>query len=241
MEPRVPGTACAAPLDRSRIELAPQAGFGYPDRKSQPIRKTESDVTPLRTAQEHLRIAVLIPCYNEEVSIGSVVQSFKAEMPDAVVYVYDNNSTDRTTEVARAAGAVLRREPRQGKGNVIRCMFADIEADVYVLVDGDDTCDASAAPRLVQCLLADQLDFVNGARVSNALEAYRRGHRLGNRVLSKLVEVSFGRQFTDMLSGYKGAHNRTFGPIGIGYYGTGSIVSARRPPTRVILRKVGWP
>ena len=124
-------------------------------------------------------------------------------MPDAIVYVYDNNSRDRTTEVARAAGAVVRREGRQGKGNVVRRMFADIDADIYVLVDGDGTYDASAAPRLIQCLVAEHLDFVNGARVSTAAEAYRRGHRLGNRSLSKLVEFIFGRQFTDMLSGYK--------------------------------------
>ncbi|HEX8662553.1 MAG TPA: glycosyltransferase family 2 protein [Beijerinckiaceae bacterium] len=149
------------------------------------------------------RIAVLIPCYNEELTIASVVREFRAALPQAEVYVYDNNSKDRTVEVARAAGATVRSERRQGKGNVVRRMFADIDADVYVLVDGDDTYEAAAAPRLVAELIDNDFDFVNGARVSTAAAAYRRGHRFGNYALTELVRVIFGRQFTDMLSGYK--------------------------------------
>ena len=121
----------------------------------------------------------------------------------ATVYVYDNNSTDRTIDVARAAGAVVRSEPRQGKGNVVRRMFADVDADIYVLTDGDATYEAEAAPRMVRRVIEEDLDFVNGARVSQKTEAYRRGHRFGNYVLTGLVRNIFGRQFIDMLSGYK--------------------------------------
>jgi glycosyltransferase involved in cell wall biosynthesis len=148
-------------------------------------------------------VAVLIPCYNEELTIGSVVRAFRAALPQATIYVYDNNSKDRTKEVAHEAGAVVRSERRQGKGNVVRRMFADVDAAVYVLVDGDDTYEAGAAPRLVRELVENGLDFVNGARVSTGSAAYRRGHRLGNYMLTELVRVIFGRQFTDMLSGYK--------------------------------------
>ena len=150
-----------------------------------------------------LRIAVLIPCYNEELTIASVVRGFREALPQATVYVYDNNSSDGTAEAARAAGAVVRSERRQGKGNVVRRMFADTDADVYVLVDGDDTYEAAAAPRLVAELVENGLDLVNGARVSTAAAAYRRGHRFGNHALTELVRIIFGRQFTDMLSGYK--------------------------------------
>lgn len=149
------------------------------------------------------KIAVLIPCYNEERTVAPVVTAFRAALPSATIYVYDNNSSDRTIEIAHAAGAVVRSEQRQGKGHVVRRMFADVEADIYVLVDGDDTYEAEAAPRLVKRLLHEGLDFVNGARVSEAVEAYRRGHRFGNYVLTALVRNFFGRQFTDMLSGYK--------------------------------------
>lgn len=149
------------------------------------------------------RIAILIPCFNEEPTVGSVVSQFRSVLPDAEIYVYDNNSTDRTVSAALEAGAVVRHENRQGKGNVVRRMFADIDADVYLLVDGDGTYDASAAPRLVQTLIEGDLDFVNGARVSKIEEAYRPGHRLGNYVLTALVRIIFGRQFKDMLSGYK--------------------------------------
>ncbi|PWC84436.1 glycosyl transferase [Azospirillum sp. TSH100] len=148
-------------------------------------------------------IAVLIPCYNEEAAIGKVVQDFRAALPDAVVYVYDNNSKDRTVEVAQAAGAVVRREPLQGKGNVMRRMFADIEADVYVLVDGDDTYHAPSAPELVKRLWDEQLDMVNGARVTEIVAAYRPGHRFGNLVLTGMVAKIFGSRIGDMLSGYR--------------------------------------
>jgi hypothetical protein len=148
-------------------------------------------------------IAVLIPCYNEEVAIARVVEDFRRALPDARVYVYDNASTDRTAEVAARAGAIVGHEPFPGKGNVMRRMFSDVEADVYVLVDGDDTYDASSAPALVRTLLDGQLDMVNGARVTQIKEAYRFGHRFGNQLLTGLVQVIFGKQFGDMLSGYR--------------------------------------
>ena len=149
------------------------------------------------------RIAVLIPCYNEQAAVPSVIRAFQAALPGAVIHVYDNNSTDGTVAVARSAGASVRTERLQGKGNVIRRMFADIEADAYVLVDGDDTYDASTAPAMVAMLLRDQLDMVNGARVSDIQAAYRPGHRLGNAVLTGLVTRIFGDRVSDMLSGYR--------------------------------------
>lgn len=149
------------------------------------------------------RIAVLIPCYNEEVAIPKVIADFRARLPDATIYVYDNNSRDRTVEVAREAGAVVRRETLQGKGNVVRRMFADIDADIYVLVDGDDTYDAASAPGLVRKLIDEQLDMVIGARVETADAAYRQGHRLGNAVLTGIVRYIFGDRMSDMLSGYR--------------------------------------
>jgi glycosyltransferase involved in cell wall biosynthesis len=158
---------------------------------------------PSTTAAGGIRVAVLIPCYNEEACIGQVVRGFRAALPEARIYVYDNNSTDRTVARAGEAGATVRRETRQGKGNVVRRMFADVEADVYVLVDGDDTYDAASAPALVERLLAGQLDMVNAARVSTAEDAYRRGHRTGNRLLSGLVARAFGDHFADVLSGYR--------------------------------------
>jgi glycosyltransferase involved in cell wall biosynthesis len=149
------------------------------------------------------RIAVLIPCFNEEASIGRVVQDIRTALPTATVHVYDNNSTDRTASIARAAGAIVRREAQQGKGNVVRRMFADVEADVYLLLDGDDTYDATAAPTLIGLLIDQQLDMVNGVR-ANAIEgAYRRGHRIGNRVLTGLVRRLFGNRMQDILSGYR--------------------------------------
>jgi glycosyltransferase involved in cell wall biosynthesis len=150
-----------------------------------------------------MRIAVLIPCFNEEATIGAVVRDFSAALPGAAIYVYDNNSTDRTLQVAAAAGAVVRTEARQGKGNVVRRMFADIDADIYVLVDGDDTYDASSAPKMIERLRAGQLDLVNGGRAATARSAYRPGHRSGNLLLSGLVGRIFGDRFSDMLSGYK--------------------------------------
>jgi glycosyltransferase involved in cell wall biosynthesis len=149
------------------------------------------------------KIVVLVPCFNEELTVGKTVEGFREALPFATIYVYDNNSTDRTVEVAEAAGAVVRSETRQGKGNVVRRMFADIDADVYVLVDGDATYEAEAAPRMVRRAIEENLDFINGARVSASVEAYRRGHRFGNYVLTAMVRNIFGRQFTDMLSGYK--------------------------------------
>ncbi len=147
-------------------------------------------------------IAVLVPCYNEEASIEAVVRDFKAALPTATIYVYDNNSKDRTSEIARAAGAVVRQEPLQGKGNVVRRMFADIEADVYVMVDGDDTYHAPSAGKLVAKLLDEKLDMVNGARVTD-WENYRAGHRLGNVMLTTLVTMVFGKRTDDLLSGYR--------------------------------------
>ncbi|MCX7275426.1 MAG: glycosyltransferase family 2 protein [Burkholderiales bacterium] len=149
------------------------------------------------------RIAVIIPCYNEEVAIPKVVADFRAALPGATIYVFDNDSKDRTAEVAIAAGAVLGYEPFPGKGNAMRRMFSDVEADIYVLVDGDDTYDASAAPAMVSKLLDGQLDMVCGARVTEIQKAYRFGHRFGNRLLTGLVMSIFGRQFTDMLTGYR--------------------------------------
>ncbi|HEY5944279.1 MAG TPA: glycosyltransferase family 2 protein [Kofleriaceae bacterium] len=150
-----------------------------------------------------LEIAVLVPCYNEEAAIEKVVRDFKAALPDATVYVYDNNSTDDTIAVARAAGAEVRSETRRGKGNVVRRMFQDIDADVYVMVDGDDTYDASAAPQLVDKLVDENLDMLVGKRIETHQAAYRMGHRLGNRVLTGLVAWLFGSQIDDMLSGYR--------------------------------------
>lgn len=150
-----------------------------------------------------INIAVIIPCHNEEVAIPRVVRDFRAALPSAKIYVYDNNSSDRTAEVAAAAGAIVGFEPFPGKGNVMRRMFSDIDADVYVLVDGDDTYDSSAAPDMVRLLLDRGLDMVNGVRVSTQKEAYRFGHRFGNVMLTQMVASSFGRQFTDMLSGYR--------------------------------------
>src|SRR5215469_14040752 len=148
-------------------------------------------------------IAVLVPCYNEEAAIGKVVGEFRRTLPQGRVFVYDNNSTDRSVMIAGNAGAIVRHETLQGKGNVVRRMFADIEADVYVLVDGDDTYDAGAAADLVDQLLRNQLDFVNGKRSGGGAAAYRAGHRIGNRILTGVVSLVFGKRFEDMLSGYK--------------------------------------
>ena len=153
--------------------------------------------------QSQLRVAVLLPCYNEEAAIAQTVSAFRAALPGATVYVYDNNSRDRTREVAASAGAVVRDERMQGKGHVVRRMFADVEADVYVMADGDMTYDASAAPELVRRLVEERLDMVVGARKSEVEEAYRRGHRLGNRLFTGLLAGLFGRSFTDIFSGYR--------------------------------------
>lgn len=150
-----------------------------------------------------MEIAVLVPCFNEEAAIEKVVRDFKSALPSATVYVYDNNSTDRTSEVAAAAGAEVRKEYRRGKGNVVRRMFNDIEADVYVMVDGDDTYDASRAPELVDRLVDENLDMVVGRRIETHQAAYRAGHRLGNAVLTGLVRWLFAANIVDMLSGYR--------------------------------------
>ncbi len=150
-----------------------------------------------------LQIAVLVPCFNEEAAIKKVVEDFTSALPDAVVYVYDNNSTDKTSEVAAAAGAEVRKESRRGKGNVVRRMFNDIEADVYVMVDGDDTYDASRAQELVDRLVDQNLDMVVGRRIETHQAAYRAGHRLGNAVLTGLVRWLFAANIVDMLSGYR--------------------------------------
>jgi glycosyltransferase involved in cell wall biosynthesis len=149
------------------------------------------------------RIAVLIPCYNEAASIAQVIAEFATNLPQADIYVYDNNSTDGTVAVAQAAGAIVRREYRQGKGNVVRRMFSDIDADVYVMVDGDGTYHAPSAPEMIRQLLDDCLDMVVGCRESVAQEAYRPGHRFGNSLLTGFVARLFGRQFHDILSGYR--------------------------------------
>ncbi|MBX3162399.1 MAG: glycosyltransferase [Deltaproteobacteria bacterium] len=150
-----------------------------------------------------LEVAVLVPCFNEEAAIDKVVRDFRAALPTATIYVYDNNSSDDTSGVAARAGAEVRRELMRGKGNVVRRMFQDIEADVYVMVDGDDTYEAAVAPALVEKLVAENLDMVVGRRVETHQAAYRAGHRLGNRVLTGLVGWLFGARIADMLSGYR--------------------------------------
>lgn len=149
------------------------------------------------------RIAVLLPCYNEEAAIGATVAGFAAALPGAAIYVYDNNSRDRTVAVARGAGAVVRTERMQGKGHVVRRMFADVDADIYVMADGDATYDAAAAPALVRRLIEEQLDMVVGTRVHEASEAYRRGHVLGNKLMTGMLARLFGRSFSDIFSGYR--------------------------------------
>ncbi|MET0181493.1 MAG: glycosyltransferase family 2 protein [Caulobacterales bacterium] len=149
------------------------------------------------------RLAVLIPCYNEAASVAQTVAAFRAALPQADVFVYDNASTDKTADIAREAGAEVRLEPLKGKGNVVRRMFADVEADVYVLVDGDATYDAASAPSMISKLRDEYLDMVVGAREETSRDAYRRGHRFGNQLLTGLVASIFGQGLNDMLSGYR--------------------------------------
>jgi glycosyltransferase involved in cell wall biosynthesis len=149
------------------------------------------------------RVAVLIPCFNEEAAVATVISDFRKALPDAEVFVYDNNSSDRTGAVASDAGAEVRVERRQGKGHVVRRMFADIDADIYVLVDGDATYDAASAPRMVEMLRNQHLDMVVGLRVDQAEAAYRLGHRTGNRMLTGFLSAVFGQAFKDVLSGYR--------------------------------------
>ena len=157
---------------------------------------------------QQVRIAILIPCCNEELAIGKVVKEFRAQLPEADIYVYDNNSTDRTIAVAKNAGAICRRERRQGKGNVVRRMFADVEADIYVMVDGDDTYDPTVVHRLIALILYEQVDMVNGIRSPVDKDAFRLGHGLGNAVLTSVLSNTFGSQFNDMLSGYRAMSRR---------------------------------
>lgn len=150
-----------------------------------------------------LDIAAIVPCYNEEAAVGAVVRDLLAAVPGISVYVYDNNSSDRTAEVAKAAGAEVRHETAKGKGNVVRRAFADIEADVYVMIDGDDTYDAAALPEMIDTLLSGPYDHVLGVRRDTTASAYRRGHELGNKGFNWLVTRIFGRAVSDMLSGYR--------------------------------------
>jgi len=160
---------------------------------------------PKTLSLKNYRIAVLLPCHNEALTIAQVVTEFQSILPEAKIYVYDNRSTDNTVEQAVKAGAVVRHEPRLGKGNVIRRMFADIEADIYIMADGDNTYEVAAVRRLVERLLAEQLDMVVGVRRTGAGEnaAYRRGHRGGNAFLTGFVKLLFGARLLDMLSGYR--------------------------------------
>ena len=149
------------------------------------------------------RIAVLIPCYNEEVTIGQTIAGFRKALPSAAIYVYDNNSKDRTAEQAVKEGAVVRSETLQGKGHVVRRMFSDIDADVYVIADGDATYDPTAAEAMIERLVSQNLDMVVGRRLHKHPEAYRAGHVLGNKMLTSFLAILFGRRFTDILSGYR--------------------------------------
>jgi glycosyltransferase involved in cell wall biosynthesis len=149
------------------------------------------------------KIAVLLPCFNEEATIGPTVKGFRSALPGAVVYVYDNNSGDRTGDAAAKAGAVVRSERQQGKGHVVRRMFADVDADVYVMADGDLTYDPKAAPEMVELLIGEQLDMVVGTRRHEEKDAYRGGHVLGNRIFTGLLSGLFGRSFNDIFSGYR--------------------------------------
>jgi glycosyltransferase involved in cell wall biosynthesis len=156
-----------------------------------------------RQPRSRERLAVLVPCFNEEATIGKVIADFRAALPEAAIYVYDNNSADRTLDFARAAGALVRREMHQGKGNVVRRMFADVDADVYVLVDGDATYDAASARAMIGRLIEERLDMVVGARLDQQEAAYRPGHRTGNRLLTGFLAFAFRATFSDVLSGYR--------------------------------------
>src|SRR6201996_3569720 len=160
-----------------------------------------SEFPQARPAQP--RIAVLVPCFNEEAAVATVIADFSKALPSAEIFVYDNNSSDRTAAVARDAGANVRSERRQGKGHVVRRMFADIDADIYVLVDGDATYDAPSAPRMIDTLLSEHLDMVVGLRIDQSEAAYRLGHRTGNRLLTGFLSSVFGQAFKDILSGYR--------------------------------------
>jgi hypothetical protein len=175
-----------------------------PGRARHPAHQSDETISErFGLAASQPRVAVLIPCRNEEAAVAKVVSDFQHALPDAVVYVYDNNSTDHTVLEARGAGAIVRRERLQGKGHVVRRMFADIDADVYILVDGDDTYDPDAAPGMRAMLVDQQLDMVSAARTGSVRDAYRLGHRMGNVLLSATVTWAFGSGITDLLSGYR--------------------------------------
>ena len=172
-------------------------------QQSDRIRDELGALLPQASFARGKAIAVLIPCYNEEATVATVVADFRRALPGAAIYVYDNASTDGTANVAAAAGAIVRREMYRGKGNVVRRMFADIEADVYVIADGDGTYEAAAAGRLIDALVSDTIDMVIGVRMADRDEAFRSGHRFGNWFFNRLVGGLFGRGFTDILSGYR--------------------------------------
>jgi glycosyltransferase involved in cell wall biosynthesis len=168
--------------------------------------RTPQNVVPMDGTHASLagfEIAVILPCYNEEAAIGAVVEGFRRELPQARIYVYDNNSKDKTSQVAAAAGAIVRTETLQGKGNVVRRMFADVDADIYLMCDGDITYDAASAPALIAKLIEENLDMVVGCRVDSEAAAYRAGHRFGNALFTGFVANLFGNRFTDILSGYR--------------------------------------
>jgi glycosyltransferase involved in cell wall biosynthesis len=167
------------------------------------VNRPNEAETRTRAMIELARIAVLIPCYNEEAAISTVVGDLKAALPAADIYVYDNNSEDNTSQMARGAGAIVRSESRQGKGNVVRRMFADVEADVYILIDGDGTYDATTAPSMVGKLVQEGLDLVSGRRIATRGAAYRSGHVIGNRLLTGLTAMMFGVKLFDLLTGYR--------------------------------------
>ncbi len=190
-----------------------EASLGFDYRRFYKIMKQKQKVVRLEDQlkerisgaawAKHQSIVVLLPCYNEELTIGETVKGFQEALPQAQVYVYDNNSTDRTCEIAERAGALVRKETYQGKGNVVRRMLGDVDADIYVLADGDLTYDPTQAGALIEKLVRDNLDMVVGTREGGGTEAYRRGHQTGNRAFNKLVEKLFGSGFTDILSGYR--------------------------------------
>lgn len=164
---------------------------------------TSRPTLPVADPTRGLDVAVVIPCYNEEATIAKVIADFRAALPAATIYVYDNNSSDLTSQLADAAGAVVRFEPLRGKGNVVRRMFADIQADVFIMVDGDDTYDATSAPAMLDALVEQGADIVTGTRQATEKAAYPPGHELGNRVLAVIVRSLFGDRCADLLSGYR--------------------------------------
>lgn len=165
--------------------------------------KLEPQTPTLARHADAPRIAVTIPCYNEAITIAKVIEDFRTALPTADIYIFDNNSSDNTAQVAREAGAIVRTETRQGKGHVVRRIFADVEADIYIMADGDDTYDASLAPTLVELMQKNHVDMVVGTRAGVTQDAGREGHAFGNRIFNTLYNKMFGDQFTDIFSGYR--------------------------------------